>query len=82
MNIEMREKIFVTKSFMPAKEEYFKYIDKIYENGLLTNQGPLLKDFEAKKAMISSVYRNIKAQSAMRDFETYLNSQCVLTIQK
>ena len=48
MNIEMREKIFVTKSFMPAKEEYFKYIDKIYENGLLTNQGPLLKDFEAK----------------------------------
>ena len=41
-----------------------------------------LKDFEAKKAMISSVYRNIKAQSAMRDFETYLNSQCVLKIQK
>ena len=41
-----------------------------------------MKDFESKKAMVSSIYRNIKAQSAMRDFETYLSSQCVLKIQK
>lgn len=48
MSTEVREKIFVTKSFMPPKEEYFDYINKIYENGVLTNQGPLLKELEAK----------------------------------
>lgn len=41
-----------------------------------------LKKFETQKTMISSIYRNLKVQSAMRDFETYLNSQCVLKAQK
>lgn len=48
MKTEIMEKIYVTKSFMPPKEEYYKYIDKIYENGQLTNQGPLLKELEEK----------------------------------
>lgn len=42
------EKIFVTKSFLPAKQEYLKLIDKIWESGQLTNQGPILKELESK----------------------------------
>lgn len=48
MNTEQKEKIFVTKSFMPTKEEYTAYIDRIFNNAQLTNQGPLLKELESK----------------------------------
>ena len=48
MNTQLKEKIYVTKSFMPPKDEYFNYINQIYENGQLTNQGPLLKELETK----------------------------------
>lgn len=40
--------IYVTKPFMPPFEEYNGYIQKIYQNGILTNQGPMLKEFEGK----------------------------------
>ena len=40
------EKIFVTKSFLPPIEEYNKYVEKIYNNSQLTNQGPLLTELE------------------------------------
>ena len=33
---------------MPLKEEYFNYISQIYQNGQLTNQGPMLKELENK----------------------------------
>ena len=49
------EKIFVTKSFMPPKEEYIKYVDGIYDRVCLTNQGPLLQEFEAKMSDYLSV---------------------------
>ncbi len=48
MSTQLKEKIFVTKSFMPPKEEYFSFVNRIYENGQLTNQGPLLKELEQK----------------------------------
>lgn len=41
-----------------------------------------LKDFAAQKAQLTQIYRGLKAQSAFRDFENYLSSQCVLKIQK
>jgi dTDP-4-amino-4,6-dideoxygalactose transaminase len=41
-------KIFVTKSFLPPKEEYFSYISKTWDNGILTNGGPLLLELEEK----------------------------------
>ena len=41
-------KIFVTKSFLPPIDEYKKYIDQIWENSQLTNQGSILKEFEVK----------------------------------
>lgn len=41
-------KIYVTKSFMPPLAEYEKYLETIYEKSCLTNQGPLLLEFEQK----------------------------------
>ena len=41
-----------------------------------------LKDFAAQKAQLAQIYRTMKAQSAFKDFENYLSSQCVLKIQK
>lgn len=40
--------INVTKTFLPPIEEYYKYISQIWESSYLTNQGPLLKELEAK----------------------------------
>jgi dTDP-4-amino-4,6-dideoxygalactose transaminase len=40
--------IYVTKTFLPPKEEYEKYLDKIWQSDQLTNNGPLLSEFEVK----------------------------------
>lgn len=41
-------KIFVTKSFLPPKEEYLSYVNKVWENSILTNSGPMLLELESK----------------------------------
>lgn len=46
----INKKILVTKSYLPPKEEYMSYIDIIYQNGQLTNQGPLLNNLESTLA--------------------------------
>lgn len=46
MNITTKEKINVTKSFMPPIKEYQRYIEKIFQSRQLTNQGVLLKELE------------------------------------
>lgn len=40
--------INVTKSFLPDKNEYIKYIDQIWESAQLTNNGPLLQELETR----------------------------------
>ncbi len=40
--------INVTKSFLPPFEEYESYLKKIYESGILTNQGPCVRELETK----------------------------------
>lgn len=40
--------INVTKTYLPNKEKYLKYIDEIYENGWITNNGPLVQKLEKK----------------------------------
>ncbi|MGR3809809.1 DegT/DnrJ/EryC1/StrS family aminotransferase [Jiulongibacter sp. NS-SX5] len=40
--------IFVTKSFLPPKVEYQKYLDEVWESHWLTNNGPILQKLEAK----------------------------------
>ncbi|MCC5941637.1 MAG: DegT/DnrJ/EryC1/StrS family aminotransferase [Balneolaceae bacterium] len=38
----------VTKPFMPPAEEYQKYLEEIWDRGILTNNGPLVKRLEAE----------------------------------
>lgn len=40
--------IQVTKTFLPPFEEYKAYLERIWESGQLTNEGPLLKKFESR----------------------------------
>lgn len=40
--------IYVTKSFMPPVGEYEAYVQQIFERGVLTNQGPCVKELESK----------------------------------
>lgn len=47
--------INVTKTYLPNKEKYKKYIDEIYENGWLTNNGPLVQRLEKSLAQYLGV---------------------------
>ena len=40
--------IDVTKSYLPPKEEYIKYLDGIWERNWITNHGPLVNELERK----------------------------------
>ena len=42
--------INVTKTYLPDKEKYKKYIDQIYDNGWITNNGPMVKLLEKRLA--------------------------------
>lgn len=40
----------VTKSYLPNKAKYQAYVDRIYENGWLTNNGSILRELEVRLA--------------------------------
>ncbi len=40
--------INITKTYLPNKEKYKKYVDEIYKNGWITNNGPLVKRLEKR----------------------------------
>ncbi len=42
--------INVTKTYLPNKEKYQAYVDEIYANGWVTNNGPLVKKLEKRLA--------------------------------
>lgn len=42
--------INVTKTYLPNKEKYKQYIDEIYTNGWVTNNGPLVQKLEKRLA--------------------------------
>ena len=42
--------INITKTYLPDKEKYKKYVDEIYANGWITNNGPMLKKLEKRLA--------------------------------
>jgi len=42
--------INVTKTYLPNKEKYKKYVDEIYTNGWVTNNGPMVQKLEKKLA--------------------------------
>ena len=42
--------INVTKTYLPDKEKYQKYVDEIFANGWVTNSDPLAKKLERSLA--------------------------------
>lgn len=42
------KKIFVTRPYLPPQDQFSSYVDQIWKNQHLTNQGPLLTDLEAQ----------------------------------
>lgn len=42
----MSDKIFVTQPFLPELEEFTPYLEQIWENKILTNNGPFHQDLE------------------------------------
>jgi dTDP-4-amino-4,6-dideoxygalactose transaminase len=42
----MSEKIFVTQPYLPPLEEFIPYLEQIWENKILTNNGPFHKQLE------------------------------------
>lgn len=44
----MKNNINVTKTFLPPIAKYEQYLEKIWESGQLTNQGPLLQELEQR----------------------------------
>jgi dTDP-4-amino-4,6-dideoxygalactose transaminase len=48
--------INVTKTYLPDKKKFLSYVDKIYKNGWVTNNGPLVRELEERLAE----YLNVK----------------------
>lgn len=44
------EIIPVTKPYLPSKDKYKQYVDRVYESGWLTNSGPLVTELESRLA--------------------------------
>ena len=42
--------INVTKTYLPNKEKYKKYVDEIFESGWITNNGPMVQKLEKRLA--------------------------------
>jgi len=40
--------INVTKTYLPSREKYKKYVDEIYASGWITNNGPMVKQLEKR----------------------------------
>jgi len=51
----IRPPIQVTKTFLPPKAIFDKYTDQIWNSKILTNQGPLVKEFEDKQKLYLDV---------------------------
>jgi len=47
--------INVTKTYLPNKEKYKKYVDEIYANGWITNNGPLVQKLEKRLSLYLGV---------------------------
>lgn len=41
-------KTFVTKPYLPPREEYLDYVNQIFDSGILTNHGPMVSALEDK----------------------------------
>lgn len=62
--------INVTKTFLPPIEEYIEHLHTIWHNNQLTNQGPLLKQFES----------NVSQYLGVSDFQFVTNGTLALQL--
>lgn len=62
--------INVTKSFLPPINEYFDYIQKTWDSGILTNQGPLLRELES----------SLKAYLSVKNFQYVSNGTIAINL--
>ena len=76
--------INVTKTYLPNKEQYKKYIDEIYANGWITNNGPMVQLLEKRLSaylgvknlvLVSNV--TVALEIAYRTLEIESESACV-----
>ncbi len=49
-NIDNKEPIYVTRPFLPPLEEFYEYLEQIWESKQLTNKGPYHERFEKELA--------------------------------
>jgi dTDP-4-amino-4,6-dideoxygalactose transaminase len=64
------DRIDVTKTFLPPTEEYEQYLKGIWSRGQLTNNGPLLNDFETR----------VKTYLGVEDFHFVTNGTLALQL--
>ena len=51
----MKNPIFVTQPFLPELEEFIPYLEQIWDNKWLTNNGPFHQKFESELAQFLGV---------------------------
>ena len=61
--------INVTKTYLPDKEKYKKYVDEIYDNGWITNNGPLVQRLENRLAKYLGVKNIVLVSSGTSALE-------------
>ena len=60
----MSSKIFVTKPSIAPLDDYMEYLKSIWETGILTNDGPLVKELENK---LSNYFKKFSVNTTKKD---------------
>ena len=68
--MRQNKSIYVTKSFLPPIQEYTKYLNRIWDSHVLTNQGPLLCELES----------SLKEQLSVKNIQVVSNGTVALNI--
>lgn len=59
-----KQKYFVTRPTLPKLEDYCRYLEKIWETGIVTNRGPVLLEYEQELATHLKVNETIVTANA------------------
>ena len=69
INMRNKNAINVTKTWLPDKEKYISYLDKIYETGWVTSYSPLVRELESKLATYLGVKNIVLVSSGTAALE-------------
>ncbi|MFT7824588.1 MAG: DegT/DnrJ/EryC1/StrS family aminotransferase [Sulfurimonas sp.] len=62
--------IHVTKTWLPDRQKYIAYVERIYANGWVTNNGPLVRELEEKLAAYLGVKHIVLTANGTTALET------------